>query len=256
MIRGHIHGPINNVPFLQSGASYLVDDYSPQAAYSMRLLSSTYVGSAIRVRRTSDSSEQDIGFSGDDFDTSSLATFCSGTTGVITTWYDQSGNGNDLTETTAANQATIYTGGATVAFGNGYAGSYDGSNDRLTGSGLGALNGGACSVFVAAQQNTSAVAPILEGRNGLGADRISFRLDVDGTSNSAFRVRNSGGTNYDAGNSTNLSTSTIYLQSFFMDASKNMSVFDNGATGGTNTYTGTFTNSNTRVGTNYNCSIW
>ena len=41
----------------------LLDTYSgAAAAYSLRLLDSTYTGSAIRVRRSSDNTEQDIGF--------------------------------------------------------------------------------------------------------------------------------------------------------------------------------------------------
>jgi hypothetical protein len=46
------------------------------AAYSTRLLSSTYTGTAIRVRRTSDNSEADIGFTpSGDLDQSALLNF-------------------------------------------------------------------------------------------------------------------------------------------------------------------------------------
>jgi|DEB0MinimDraft_10_1074344.scaffolds.fasta_scaffold29724_3 hypothetical protein len=87
----------------------LLDTYSgAAAAYSLRQLSSTYTGSAIRVRRASDNTEQDIGFSNNELDTTSLASFCSGTNGFVTTWYDQSGNGYNATQTTAANQPKIY----------------------------------------------------------------------------------------------------------------------------------------------------
>ena len=79
------------------------------AAYSLRLLDTAYTGDVIRVRRASDSAEQDIGFDVDgDLDTSALATFCAGTNGFVTTWYDQSGGGNDATQTTTANQPKIY----------------------------------------------------------------------------------------------------------------------------------------------------
>ena len=54
----------------------LLDTYSgAAAAYSLRLLSSTYSGSAIRVRRSDDNEEQDIGFRNNVLDTSSLETF-------------------------------------------------------------------------------------------------------------------------------------------------------------------------------------
>jgi hypothetical protein len=93
-----------------SGRSGLLADYpGAAAAYSLRLLDTNYTGSAIRVRRASDNAEQDIGFDGSgDLDTTSLATFCSGTDGFCKVWYDQSGNGNDATQTTAANQPKIY----------------------------------------------------------------------------------------------------------------------------------------------------
>ncbi len=90
----------------------LLDTYTgAAAAYSLRKLRSAYSGSAIRVRRASDNTEQDIGFNVfGELDTVSLASFCSGTNGFVKTWYDQSGNANDATQTTAANQPKIYDG--------------------------------------------------------------------------------------------------------------------------------------------------
>ena len=87
----------------------LLDTYSgAAAAYSLRQLTSTYSGSAVRVRRASDNTEQDIAFVNNELDTASLDTFCSGTAGFVTTWYDQSGNGNDMTQSTASQQPRIY----------------------------------------------------------------------------------------------------------------------------------------------------
>jgi len=88
----------------------LLDTYTgAAAAYSLRKLSSSYSGNAIRVRRSSDNTEQDIGFNVfGELDTVSLASFCSGTDGFVKTWYDQSGSANDATQTTAANQPKIY----------------------------------------------------------------------------------------------------------------------------------------------------
>ena len=91
----------------------LLDLYpNAAAAYSLRKLRDAYTGSAIRVRRSSDNAEQDIGFSSGNLDTSALTTFCSGTNGFVTTWYDQSGNGNNGLQTTAANQPRIVTAGS------------------------------------------------------------------------------------------------------------------------------------------------
>jgi len=89
----------------------LLDTYTgAAAAYSLRQLRTAYTGDAIRVRRASDNTEQDIGFSAGEFDTTSLASFCSGTDGFVKTWYDQSGNTNDATQTSTSNQPKIYDG--------------------------------------------------------------------------------------------------------------------------------------------------
>ena len=96
----------------------LLDTYTgAAAAYSLRLLSTSYTGSSIKVRRSSDNTEQDIGFVNNELDTSTLATFCSGTDGFVTTWYDQSSNGYDATQTTAANQPQIVSSGSVITQG-------------------------------------------------------------------------------------------------------------------------------------------
>jgi hypothetical protein len=121
----------------------LLDTYSgARAAFSVRLLDKDYTGSAIRVRRASDNTEQDIGFDvNGDLDTSAITTFCTGTDGFLRTWYDQSGNANNLVQTTAANQPKIYdssTGTITV---NSFAGAkFDNSNDTMTTSFTSASN--------------------------------------------------------------------------------------------------------------------
>jgi len=115
------------------GFSGLLDEYSgAAAAYSLRQLSSTYSGDAIRVRRLSDNTETNIGFVNNELDTTTLDTFCSGTDGFVTTWYDQSGNGYDATQTTASNQPKIYDSVSGVIEENGKpAVEFDGSNDAF-----------------------------------------------------------------------------------------------------------------------------
>jgi hypothetical protein len=93
----------------------ILDTYPNAAgAYSLRKLRDAYSGSAIRVRRASDNAEQDIGFVSNVLDTASLTTFCSGTNGFITTWYDQSGNANNAVQTTANNQPQIVSSGSII----------------------------------------------------------------------------------------------------------------------------------------------
>lgn len=100
----------------QFGVSFtgLLDTYSGAAvAYSAaRRLSSTYTGSLIRVRRSSDNTEQDIGYDSNNvLDESALTTFVGANDGFVTTWYDQSGNGRNVIRTTAIDQPKIVSSG-------------------------------------------------------------------------------------------------------------------------------------------------
>jgi hypothetical protein len=94
----------------------LLLDLFPNAsvAYSLRKLRTAYSGSAIRVRRSSDNAEQNIGFIGNNLDTASLLTFCGAGNGFVTTWYDQSTNGNNATQATAGRQAQIVSSSAVI----------------------------------------------------------------------------------------------------------------------------------------------
>ena len=84
------------------------------AAYSLRLLDNTYTGSAIRVRRSSDNTEQDIGFSSGELDTATLLTFAGAGDAFVKTWYDQSGNSNDAAQASTAIQPEIVSSGAVI----------------------------------------------------------------------------------------------------------------------------------------------
>jgi len=114
----------------------LLDLYpSAAAAYSIRKLRIAYTGNAIRVRRSSDNTETDIGFSGANLDTSSLTSFCGSGNGFVTTWYDQSGNGRNAIQTTAANQPQIVSSSAVININGKPSAKFDGSNDFLSYSG-------------------------------------------------------------------------------------------------------------------------
>ena len=121
----------------------LLDVYTNAAvAYSVRKLRTAYTGNAIRVRRASDNAESDIGFSGGNLDTSSLTSFCSGTNGFVTTWYDQSGNSRNATQTTAANQPQIVSSGAVINVNTNPSLQFDGTNDimKFIGNGTSSSN--------------------------------------------------------------------------------------------------------------------
>jgi hypothetical protein len=99
--------------WLASTPDSLLDTYPGAiSAYSLRSLSADYSGYAIRVRRSSDNAEQDIGFSPNgNLDTSTLLFFCGGGNGFVTVWYDQTGSGRNATNSTAALQPQIVENG-------------------------------------------------------------------------------------------------------------------------------------------------
>ena len=77
----------------------------------MRKLRTAYTGDAIRVRRSNDNAETDIGFNVfGELDTVSLAAHCGSNDGFVKVFYDQSGNAKNATQTTTANQPKIYDG--------------------------------------------------------------------------------------------------------------------------------------------------
>jgi len=77
-------------------------------AHSLRRLSSTYTGKLCRIRRNSDNTESDIGYTLDNgLDIPTLTTFLGGATGYVVKLYDQTGNGHDAVQTMAANQPLL-----------------------------------------------------------------------------------------------------------------------------------------------------
>lgn len=127
-------------PYVFTSAPALLLDTYPSAsvAYSLRKLRSAYSGNCIRVRRSSDNTEQDFGFVNNELDTASLLTFCGAGNGLITTWYDQSGNGNNIAQSAAASQPQIVSSGnliyenskITIEYNNSYMfGSYQLADD-------------------------------------------------------------------------------------------------------------------------------
>jgi hypothetical protein len=107
-------------PLLPSGQTAgLLDTYSDAlVAYSLRKLRSWYYGAAIRVRRSSDNTEQDIYFDASgNLDTASLLTFVGSGSGYVAKWYDQSGRTNHLIKISATNQPRIVNAGVLETIG-------------------------------------------------------------------------------------------------------------------------------------------
>jgi len=107
----------------------LLDKFSgAAAAYSLRKLSSSTTN-VVRVRRASDNDEKD--FTASQIESGEMVNWVtegSATAdGFVETWYDQSGNGRDATQSVAGNQPKIVDAGSLVAGGL----DFDGANHYL-----------------------------------------------------------------------------------------------------------------------------
>jgi hypothetical protein len=112
-------------------ANALLDRFpGAAAAYSLRNLVGTSNPNVVRVRRSSDNTEQD--FTAAQVSNGSLTTFCGAGNGFVRTWYDQSENGKNAGQATTANQPQIVSNGALITDGTHPALSFAGSPVVLT----------------------------------------------------------------------------------------------------------------------------
>jgi len=73
----------------------------------------------MRVRRSSDSTTIDVGFDADgNLDTASMLSFVGGGNGTVDIWYDQSGNGYDLTNNSTYSEPIIVASGSLLTRGS------------------------------------------------------------------------------------------------------------------------------------------
>lgn len=101
-----------------SGSVPLLDAVNETArcAFSLRKLRAAYAGSAVRLRRSSDNAEQDIGFSSNDFDAASAVSFVgAGNNGFVAKWYDQGTNTYDAAQAGASYQPKLINSGTVYA---------------------------------------------------------------------------------------------------------------------------------------------
>jgi len=141
----------------------LLDDYpNATAAYSLRALNSAYTGPAIRVTTTG-SDFKDIGLLYDgSLDTASLLTFAGGGDVFVTTWYDQSGEGNDVAQGSQSAQPQIVSSGVVVTTSDNYAIDFSGSTKTLVNATFDNLTQ-VSSVFTIVKSTSSAPQVITDG---------------------------------------------------------------------------------------------
>ena len=166
----------------------LLDTYGgAAAAYSAaRRLATAYTGALIRVRRSSDNAEQDIGYTaGNVLDESALTTFVGAGNGFVTTWYDQSGNVRNTSQTTAANQPQIVSSGSVIKELGNPAIKFDGSNDFLNGGDILDINSADWSFALVGKMT--------------GSNQCFFAKSLAGSASNRYYVGTLSGSNLDFG---------------------------------------------------------
>lgn len=117
---------------LGAGPNGHIVPFYPTVCYSMRRRRAAYAGACIRVRRSSDNAEQDIGFDAIGWcDIAALATFAGSDSCYVTTWYDQGTAARHLVQATSANQPRIVSAGVIDTLNSRPAMVFDGANDYL-----------------------------------------------------------------------------------------------------------------------------
>lgn len=204
-----------NVPILDQVTS-------ATAAYSTRLLKSTYAGSAIRVRRSSDNAEADIGFLSGELDQAALLAHVGAGSGYIVTWYDQSGSGYNATQSTAANQPRIVNAGTIDTLNGKPSIVFDGLTNllSLSGTGLGLVNNLPGATLHAVTNPTTAASTLRMFYASVNASN-AIRLNADVFTSNRFFIgsrRLDADTASSLGSSNNAYTSSVAnVASFFWD---------------------------------------
>jgi hypothetical protein len=158
-------------------------------AFSTRRLRRQYTGPCVRVRRSSDNAEQDIGWAGMQLNTSDLSAFVGAGNGFVTTWYDQSGNGRNATQATSGSQPRIVNAGVielqgtrptirNVAGGFLRTAGYTRDTQETMFSCLSATTLGSLATAISGDNGSTSAA-----RNGLRSDAISSLNLVNGAAN-------------------------------------------------------------------------
>jgi hypothetical protein len=122
--------------FIATGSGVLAGSYSNlAAAYSLRQVVPGYSGFVIQIE--SASLTQDISFNPDGtLDTGSISSFAGSGDAFVRIWYDQSGNNNHMSQSSATFQPKIYSGSqGSIILENGKpALQFDGTDDTLVSS--------------------------------------------------------------------------------------------------------------------------
>lgn len=155
---------MSRIPYTNKVGETLGSIADSAAAYSLRALNGGDPMVA-RVRRSSDDAEKD--FTASDVSGGALVDWVGSVSdGFVTSWYDQSGNDNHATQSTASSQPKIVDGGTLVS--NGI--EFDGVDDTLELTTTFSMSG--TSIFAVSKDTGGTFNAIIGGRDGLSNQRV------------------------------------------------------------------------------------
>jgi hypothetical protein len=208
--------------------AFILDDYSDgRLGFALFKLRTAYGGSCIRVRRSNDNAETDIGFDGNgNLDTAAIASHVGANSGFVVTWYDQGAAGKNATQSTTANQPRIVNAG-TLEVQNGLPSLFfDGSNDNLIFTAE--TSNTNWSSFITGKRTASGNIGLLLGSNASGATPLAATQWSD--NNIYIQTANATGANnlkYKASSSTDTSATFNIIESY--NNALTLSAYKNGS---------------------------
>ena len=204
-------------------------------AYGLRKLSSSYSGYAIKVRRNSDNATQDIGFDANgNLDTVTLKSFVGSNSAYVTTWYDQSGSGKDIIQSTNSSQPRIVNAGVIETKNNQPSVFFDGSNDAMSNTTLGGtlITGSEIRAFIVSSTEAGGSSPdwgefaVLWKSGDANSWNFPTSMEVlcmgGATDATATNINNGGGW------ANGYTTGVLYQHTSYHDASNNVRLYRNG----------------------------
>lgn len=242
-LSGILKANIANLNGISPPSPLFLDTYTGAvAAYSFRELNSSYSGYCVKIKNDA-GTDLDVGFSSGYVDTSAISSHCGAGDGKIVTWYDQSGNGEDITQGSTSAMPKLYIGGALNNVNSKLAANFDG-NDRLVTAAT-SLHSGAwyCTTAVKIGASLASNMQIWNQDDSTGPPvvRIAQYLRTHTSLAARSVMFNTSVANFQNTASPTLSTNTQYQISAYVDTSaQEIKTFTNSVNSNAATsYTGT-----------------
>ncbi len=242
-------------PYSFADVTYLFDDFTNALfGYSLQKLRTGQVN-GVRLERSSDNAQTDVElYDSGSIDLSStvsaggdLSTWIGSDTGYVVTWYDQSGNGFDLTEVIANAPKLVIAGVLEIHISHSIVRFSSATADLMNRAALTELADGNDFTFFTVSVNLSTLLGTLVATS-TGSNRMQLCHDRRTQKRGSFALGSS--TSGFADLDAQYDNSVIWQQSSFVDGTgKDVTHWKDGVAGGANqAWTGTYTNDTLTIG--------